>query len=159
MHVDLPDAAATEQFGRRLAAALTRTHGPALVIALRGPLGAGKTTLVRGLLRALGHAGRVRSPTYTLLEPYRLDGRQIAHVDLYRVADARELEFLGIGDQLVPGGILLVEWPERGGDRLPPGDLELQLEYAGDGRRLAVAALSPAGERLLAHLPEAPAEA
>lgn len=159
MHVDLPDSAATEDFGRRLAGALARMRGPPLVIALHGPLGAGKTTLVRGLLRGMGHPGRVRSPTYTLLEPYRLDGRQVAHIDLYRVMDPRELEYLGIGDLLVPGGILLVEWPEKGGDRLPAGDLALSLDYAGEGRHLEAVAASPAGQRLLARLPGAPTEA
>lgn len=133
----LPDAAATEACGGRLAPGLAAAcrSGP-VVVHLAGPLGAGKTTLVRGLLRGLGHEGRVRSPTFTLLEPYDLPGCEVAHLDLYRLGDPAELDYLGLADLLRPGTLVLVEWAERGGDRLPGADLELRLDYAGEGREL-----------------------
>lgn len=129
MHLALPDSAATEQAGAFL--------GPLLpgdaVIYLSGDLGAGKTTLVRGLLRSLGHAARVPSPTYTLIEPYSLAGLELKHLDLYRIADPEELAFLGIRDL---GGILLIEWPERGKHFLPDPDLICRLEARDPGRVL-----------------------
>ena len=131
-HIDLPDSAATEAMGVRLAPRLR--HGG--VVFLSGDLGAGKTTLVRALLRALGHDGAVRSPTYAIVEPYRVDGLEVYHLDLYRIADADELEYLGLREWLRPGVLLLVEWPERGLGMLPAPDLHLHLDYAGDGRRL-----------------------
>ena len=149
----LPDAAATDAFGRRLAPLLAEACRRApVVVHLEGPLGAGKTTLVRGLLRGLGHEGRVRSPTFTLLEPYDLPGCDVVHLDLYRLADPGELDYLGIEDLLRPGGLVLVEWAERGGDRLPPADLRLALSYDGDGRSLACEAGSGRLEPLVAGL-------
>lgn len=106
------------------------------VVFLRGQLGAGKTTLVRGILRALGHHGLVKSPTYTLLEPYEVDGRVIYHFDLYRIGAGDELEFIGIDELLDAPGIKLIEWPERGAGRLPPPDLEIYLGLEGEGRRV-----------------------
>ncbi len=129
--VALPDSDATEALGARLAPVLIDGG----VVFLSGDLGAGKTTLSRALLRAYGHTGPVRSPTYTLVEPYEIDGRAIYHLDLYRIADAGELEFLGLRDWLLPGRLLLVEWPERGRGFLPEPDLHLRLDYDGDGRR------------------------
>lgn len=145
---ELPDAEAMESLGGDLA----RACSGACEIHLRGNLGAGKTTVVRGFLRALGHAGAVRSPTYTLIEPYELDGRPVFHLDLYRLADAGELEYLGLRDLQQPGAILLVEWPEQGGTLLPAPDLEVGIDYAADGRRVALSACSAVGEALLAHL-------
>lgn len=147
------DAAATRAFGARLAAAL-RAADPAepLLIGLTGELGAGKTTLVAGLLEALGHTGAVRSPTYALIEPYRLAGLDIHHCDLYRLRDPEELEDLGLRDLLMPGSVLLVEWPERAGDRLRPPDLSLRLDYSEVGRDVRVTASSAAGEAILARL-------
>ena len=123
-----------------------------MLIVLEGPLGAGKTTLVRGLLRGMGHAGRVRSPTFTLLEPYELAGKTVAHLDLYRLADPAELDFLGFADLLVPGNVILVEWPERGGDRVGPPDRTLGRDYEGPGRSLQAVAGSPAGQALVGAL-------
>lgn len=108
---------------------------PGGVIYLEGPLGAGKTTLARGLLRALGVRGTIRSPTYTLLEPYEAEGRALVHLDLYRLDGPRELEPLGLRDYPPERTWWLVEWPERGGDRLPPPDLRVVLAHEGATRR------------------------
>lgn len=132
--IELDGEAAMEAFGARLAQAL-----PAgLQIQLQGDLGAGKTTLVRGFLRGLGHAGRVKSPTYTLIEPYELDARLLYHLDLYRLADPEELEFLGIRDLFAPGVTSLIEWPERGAGMLPVPDLLIRIEHLPNGRRLTL---------------------
>ena len=149
----LADAAATERLGGRLADLLADACRDApVVVHLEGPLGAGKTTLVRGLLRGLGHAGRVRSPTFTLLEPYELPVCEVAHLDLYRLADAAELDYLGLSDMLRPGVLVLVEWAEKGGDRLPGADVRLRLDYAGEGRCARYAAGSSRGEPVVAGL-------
>lgn len=142
MHLDLADSAATERAGALLAGVLPQTE---LVLYLKGDLGAGKTTLVRGLLRALGHPGRVPSPTYTLVEPYTLGQRELKHLDLYRIADPEELAFLGIRDM---GGILLIEWPERGAHFLPPPDLVCRLDVAAPGRVLEVVGETRVGQNL-----------
>jgi tRNA threonylcarbamoyladenosine biosynthesis protein TsaE len=132
----LADAAATEWLGQVLAGPLARACVDApLVVHLEGPLGAGKTTLARGLLRGLGHEGRVRSPTFTLLEPYELAGCTVIHLDLYRLADPAELDYLGLVDMLAPGSLVLVEWAARGGDRLPQADLLIRLDYDGEARK------------------------
>ncbi len=142
----LGDETATADLGARLAAAL---DGRAAVIALQGDLGAGKTTLVRALLRALGVDGAVRSPTYTLVEPYEVGGQRVFHLDLYRVADPEELEYLGIRD--LDGALLLIEWPERGEGWLPPVDLWLHLVYGdGPGRTATLRPLTETGQTLLA---------
>lgn len=150
MLLRLPDAAATIELGRQLAGPLAEAVGPGpLAVHLEGPLGAGKTTLARGLLRGLGHPGRVRSPSFTLLEPYELGHCRVYHLDLYRLADAAELDDLGVADLLEPGSLLLVEWAERGGNRLPAPDLRLALDYEGEGRRVACDAHSAVGGRVL----------
>ena len=144
----LADPPATEALGARLAALLP----PAATVYLRGPLGAGKTCLARGLLRALGHRGTVRSPTYTLVEPYEAAGLRLLHLDLYRLADPEELEFLGLRDWLGEPHVLLVEWPERGAGVLPPADLEIRLGPANDGRQAALTGHGAQGQRLEAGL-------
>ena len=146
LETGLADAAATEAFGAQLAACC---RGGGLLVFLCGDLGAGKTTLVRGLLRAMGHAGAVKSPTYTLLESYRLDGLQVHHFDLYRLAGAGELEWLGIRDLLGADAVCLIEWPERGAGVLPAPDLQLNLVYQGAGRRLVVSASGKRGEEVV----------
>ena len=151
MRLTVADADAMHGLGARLAAALCAANpaGP-FVMGLSGELGAGKTTLVGGLLAALGHEGPARSPTYSLIEPYRLGGRDLYHCDLYRLRDPAELEDLGIRDLLVEHSVLLVEWPERAADRLPRPDLSLHLEYAGEGRAVTVTPASDAGRAVLA---------
>lgn len=106
------------------------------VITLSGDLGAGKTTLVRGILRGMGYQGRVRSPTYTLIEPYTLNGLTVAHFDLYRLGDAEELEYLGYRDFLNAQTVCLVEWPEMAMHYFDKADLELTLDYHSQGRTL-----------------------
>lgn len=125
----LPDEHATEALG----AALGQSLAGAINVYLHGDLGAGKTTLVRGLLRGLGHKGAVRSPTYTLMEPYDLAGMRLLHLDLYRLGDPEELEYLGLREE-VGEAVLLVEWPERGQAWLPRPDLSVSLAYQGAGR-------------------------
>jgi tRNA threonylcarbamoyladenosine biosynthesis protein TsaE len=137
--------------GARLARALrTAPADAALLVTLSGDLGSGKTTLVGGLLAELGHAGPVRSPTYTLLEPYRLQGRDITHCDLYRLRHPDELEDLGLRELRRAGSVLLVEWPEKADGRLGTTDLALTLAYAGaQARSLVAEAHSPAGQAVL----------
>jgi tRNA threonylcarbamoyladenosine biosynthesis protein TsaE len=143
------DERAMQALGRRLA----RTGGRPGVVYLQGELGTGKTTLVRSLLRGLGHRGKVRSPTYTLVEPYPLDGLTVYHLDLYRIADPGELEWLGLRDLLGADTLLLVEWPERAAGLLPAPDLVIELEYReGGGRELVLHAATERGRQLAAGL-------
>ena len=142
------DEAATRALGAAIATALTG----GLVVHLHGDLGAGKTTLVRGLLRELGHEGTVRSPTYTLVEPYDLNRGVVYHLDLYRLADPEELEFIGLRDLLSPDAVLLVEWPERGEGALPAADLHVWLEVRGDARVAVLESAAPRGEDVLREL-------
>lgn len=141
----LADEAATEAFGAALAEA-SACRG---LVTLSGDLGSGKTTLCRGLIRAAGHGGAVKSPTFTLVEPYELaGGRRILHFDLYRLEDPEELEFLGIRDYLDGDSLCLVEWPERGAPLLPPADLALRLEHLDRGRRISWTAGSDHGREM-----------
>ena len=121
-----------------LGATLAARFPPGGLITLHGDLGAGKTTLVRGLLRALGHDGIVKSPTYTLVEPYSLADLSVYHFDLYRLTDPEELEYMGIRDYLRPDALCLVEWPEQAGNSLPKADLQVFIHHAGDSRRVEI---------------------
>ena len=144
----MPDAEATLRLGAALAAGVA----PGRVLHLRGELGTGKTTLVRGLLRALGHRGRVKSPSYSLLEPYTLSSLNLYHFDFYRFKDRSEWLSSGFREYFNPDSVCIVEWPERAGEGLAPPDLELRLEFAGEARRARLEARTPAGESWLSAL-------
>lgn len=141
--------AATTAFGAALADALPDPAQGPLVIHLQGELGAGKTTLVRGLLRRLGVAGSIRSPTYTLVDSYEAAGRTFVHVDLYRVRSAEEVDELALPEYLLPRHVMLIEWPQQGGAAVPPADLLLQLDHREAGRQVSLVSRSPAGEILV----------
>ena len=128
----LKNEAETEAFGAELVQSLPDK----CVVFLRGQLGAGKTTLVRGFLRALGYQGKVKSPTYTLVEEYNCNGRKLFHFDLYRLADPEELELIGIRDYFAQQAVCFIEWPEMGRGFLPQADMVIELMVNGEGRRL-----------------------
>jgi tRNA threonylcarbamoyladenosine biosynthesis protein TsaE len=151
MNIDLPDADATEALGGRLADLLAPAPGGWLVT-LDGSLGAGKTTLARGFLRALGYSGRVPSPTYTLVEPYEAGGRRVLHMDLYRLSAPEELEYLGFRDAFAGDAIVLIEWPERAGSAIPAADISVSLGMAAAGRSAAVVAHTERGHEILSDL-------
>ena len=144
----MPDASATE----RLGAALSAGVAPGRVLHLKGELGSGKTTLVRGLLHGLGYPGRVASPTYTLVEPYELSSLHFYHFDFYRLRDASEWLTSGFREYFTPESVCIVEWPERAGPTLPPPDVEIVLQHAGNARRAHLEARTPAGEAWLSSL-------
>jgi tRNA threonylcarbamoyladenosine biosynthesis protein TsaE len=166
MEFNLPDSSATEALGQALARALpitvymdtagaagsSGTRGDGAVVYLQGELGAGKTTCARSLLRALGVTGLVRSPTYTLVETYILAALTCVHVDLYRLQGLSEVEELGLRDLVGRGCLLMVEWPEKGGGALPPADLYLAFDYAGDARRGRLTAKTQLGIEWLSNL-------
>ena len=143
--LSLPTEADTIALGQALATVLCQGG----ILYLEGDLGAGKTTLARGLIQALGHSGPVKSPTYTIVEPYELAAGPLYHFDLYRLADPEELELMGIRDYFAPGAICIVEWPARGGDLIPPPDLHLRLEKSGSGRQAHISAPTAAGQQML----------
>jgi tRNA threonylcarbamoyladenosine biosynthesis protein TsaE len=145
---NLADEEATLRAGKALGEVVL-----AGVIFLEGNLGMGKTTLTRGLIQGLGHQGAVKSPTYTLVEPYQLDGRQIYHFDLYRLSEPEELEYMGIRDYFDQAALCLVEWAERGDGMLPTPDLEIKLEPFDQGRKLSISAMTAQGRDLLQILP------
>ena len=149
----LPDATDTEQLGAALASSVRWSATAPLVLYLHGELGSGKTTLARGLLHELGVEGIVRSPTYTLLETYEPQGHRVVHLDLYRLGEASDLAPLGLRDELVPGTLLLIEWPERAERALPPPDLEIRLSVAPVGRTASLASGTPTGVAWLHRLP------
>jgi tRNA threonylcarbamoyladenosine biosynthesis protein TsaE len=143
--VELPDEAATLELGARLAPTLRA----GFIVYLSGELGAGKTTLVRGCLRALGYRGRVKSPTFALVEVYRLSSLYLHHFDFYRFNDPREWVDAGFRDVFGGDNVCLVEWPEKAGNELPPADLGIRLEHAEDGRTARIIAKTEAGSRCL----------
>ena len=144
----MPDEAATLRLGAALAAGIA----PGRVLHLGGELGAGKTTVARGLLRALGYEGRVKSPTYTLVELYPLSSLNLYHFDFYRFKDREEWLNSGFRDYFNPESACVVEWPERAGGLLPPPDLSVALEFDARGRRAALEAHTPAGSSWLSQV-------
>lgn len=135
----LKDESATLEFGAKLAEKLPSKG----IIFLYGDLGAGKTTLVRGILQALGHKGSTKSPTYTLVEPYQIGQRLIYHFDLYRLSDAEELEYMGMRDYLDQQALCFIEWPQNGRGFLPVADLSIKLAYEGQQRKMTLEASQP----------------
>ena len=146
----LPDEAATLALGARFAPVLE----PGLTIYLRGELGAGKTTLVRGILRALGHPGPVKSPTYALVELYDVSRLHLHHFDFYRFNDPREWIDAGFRESFNGRTVSLIEWPERAAGSLPPADVEIALELHASGRNAALTSSSVAGQKCLTLLEE-----
>ena len=142
----MPAEEATLRLGRALAGDDEGVALRGLVLHLQGDLGAGKTTLVRGLLRALGHAGRVKSPTYTLVEPYSLSKLYFYHFDFYRFKDQAEWLNSGFREHFNPESLCVVEWPERAGSLLPAPDLKIALAYEGESRAASLASHGTRGE-------------
>jgi len=149
IHLDSTDAMSAA--GGSLARTILADNSDSLVIYLVGDLGAGKTTFARGFLHGLGHGGRVPSPTYTLIESYDIAGYAVSHIDLYRLRSAGEVDALGLVELGGSKTLMLIEWPENGGDRVPPADLrvELGLGSDGQGRDLRLIGLSRTGKSLI----------
>ena len=150
MQLQLADTEATEMLGHALAA----TRPGQAVVHLHGDLGAGKSTLARALLRELGVQGAIRSPTYTLVERYPVPGGEAWHLDLYRIGDAAELDFLGLDDAVAT--LWLVEWPEKAGSALPVADVCIELASSGNGRSAELHGISPIGRQWLSNLAATP---
>jgi tRNA threonylcarbamoyladenosine biosynthesis protein TsaE len=145
MLLTLKDESETIALGAKIASVLSGGE----IIFLQGELGVGKTTFVRGLLNALGHSGNVKSPTYTLVEPYSITDLDVYHFDLYRINDPEELEAMGIRDYCDGKAICLFEWPEQGADVLPETDITLFLSHVSSGREVEIASNSVTGENIL----------
>lgn len=140
-------------FGHRLVETIcSESHSKGVTLYLNGPLGAGKTTLSRGIIQGLGHKGKVKSPTYTLVEEYRLQDKNIYHFDLYRLSDPEELEFMGIRDYFTENSICLIEWAEKGLGLLAEPDLLVNIDYANNARNVQLIAKSKVGNNIIKHL-------
>jgi tRNA threonylcarbamoyladenosine biosynthesis protein TsaE len=148
MKKTIPNENAMLAFGSEFALPVFH-HKKACVVYLKGPLGAGKTTFVRGFLRGVGYKGLVKSPTYTLVESYQIDDRSIFHFDFYRIAEPSELEYMGIQDYFTMDAISLIEWPEAGADFLPRPDVECIITPLEEGRSFTLTAETEYGETIL----------
>ncbi|HEB28131.1 MAG TPA: tRNA (adenosine(37)-N6)-threonylcarbamoyltransferase complex ATPase subunit type 1 TsaE [Porticoccus sp.] len=137
------------QLGVQLGIELRQSPSSRALVFLDGDLGAGKTTLCRGVLQAFGHTGAVKSPTYTLVESYQLGDALLHHFDLYRLGDPEELEFIGIRDYLHQGNYCLIEWPNRGAGILPVPDLEVMISVTKNGRDVSITAATDVGGSIL----------
>lgn len=144
----LTDEIATVSMGNRVADIIEQ----GAVIYLHGDLGAGKTTFTRGVVQGFGHTGKVKSPTYTLVEPYELERANVYHFDLYRLGDPEELEYMGIRDYFSPDAICVVEWPEKGGEFIPVPDLDITLSYMGNERKIVINSASERGVAIVEKL-------
>lgn len=144
----LSDDIATVTMGNRIAAIIEQ----GAVIYLHGDLGAGKTTFTRGIVQGFGHTGKVKSPTYTLVEPYELERANVYHFDLYRLGDPEELEYMGIRDYFSAQAICVVEWPEKGGEFIPVPDLNITLSYVCDERNIVINSASERGSVIIEKL-------
>jgi len=145
----LEDEQATVEFGECLAQTVKNDIEIGIVVYLNGDLGAGKTTLTRGFVRGMGHKGNVKSPTYTLVEPYELEQWQVYHFDLYRLADPEELEFMGIRDYFSSDCCSFIEWPEKGAGLLAKADLIINIAYDNEQRVLSINQESTLGQQVL----------
>lgn len=148
----LPDETATVAIGNQLADIVKHNLQQGLVAFLNGDLGAGKTTLSRGFVQGMGHKGKVKSPTYTLVEPYDLGEWRVFHFDLYRLADPEELEYMGIRDYFDSRSCCLIEWPEKGLGLLAKADIVIEMSYCDDQRNIEIIAESALGEALIKQL-------
>ncbi len=154
MELLLENDVQTRQAGARLATCLQELQQGAVVY-LQGDLGAGKTTFSQGLIASLGHSGPVKSPTYTLVEPYEISGRKVLHFDLYRLGDPEELEFLGVRDYFQSENICLIEWPIKGEGYLAKPDIVVELQAVPGGRQMTLAGVSAFGNKVLARYRQA----
>mgnify|MGYP006137503697 CR=1 FL=1 len=145
----LADEQATVSFGELLAQTIDKDIKKGIVVFLNGDLGAGKTTLTRGFVRGMGHQGNVKSPTYTIVEPYELAEWTVYHFDLYRLADPEELEFMGIRDYFSERSCSFIEWPEKGAGLLAKADLTINIAYDDEQRMLSLIAESALGQQIL----------
>jgi tRNA threonylcarbamoyladenosine biosynthesis protein TsaE len=164
--IELAGEAAMIEFGAKIARGLLIGEGlltgeglstsegtrKPIIMTRQGDLGAGNTTLSRGILQGLGHAGNVKSPTYTLVEPYQLAFGAVYHFDLYRLTDAEELEYMGFADYLTDGKLCLIEWPEQGQGFLPQADIGIQIRQLEEGRCVTLSAYSAYAEQLVSQL-------
>ncbi|WP_115711090.1 tRNA (adenosine(37)-N6)-threonylcarbamoyltransferase complex ATPase subunit type 1 TsaE [Legionella sainthelensi] len=146
--LDLPDENSSVNFASRLASCLC----PSLIMAFSGDLGAGKTTIIRAMLKCLGVQSAIKSPTFSLVESYTCHNLLMHHFDLYRIHHEEELEYLGFRDYFTPGSICCIEWAENAGSALPYIDIRFKLNMKGAGREVQIIALSAAGEKILARL-------
>jgi tRNA threonylcarbamoyladenosine biosynthesis protein TsaE len=148
LSVNLEGERKMQDFGAQLATAIGKIDAPLLML-LNGDLGAGKTTISRGLLQGLGHQGAVKSPTYTLVEPYELDIGVVYHFDLYRLIDSEELEHIGFSDYLSEAKLCIIEWPENGGSYIPQPDISIDISVYQSGRRLTLSSATESGNRCI----------
>ena len=144
----LSDDIATVTMGNRIAAIIEQ----GAVIYLHGDLGAGKTTFTRGIVQGFGHTGKVKSPTYTLVEPYELERANVYHFDLYRLGDPEELEYMGFRDYLVESRLCLIEWPERGAGFLPEADILIEIVQLDEGRKVTLSGQSEQAKKIISQL-------
>jgi tRNA threonylcarbamoyladenosine biosynthesis protein TsaE len=151
MQILLEDEQKMQVFGEKIAQVIGQINAPLLIL-LNGDLGAGKTTLSRGILKGLGHRGAVKSPTYTLVEPYDLEVGKVFHFDLYRLVDPEELYDIGFNDYLSESQLCMIEWPDKGGSLLPKADISLQINSNGTGRQVILTAQTSLGSQCVNEL-------